>query len=47
MHAVKYYSVIKNGIIGTHNYMDESRKNYKKTYKIIPFKKNSRKCKLI
>ena len=47
MHAVKYYSVIKNGIIGTHNYMDESRKNYKKTYKIIPFIKNSRKCKLI
>lgn len=47
MHAVKYYSVIKNRIIDTHNYMDESRKNWKKTYKIIPFIKNSRECKLI
>ena len=27
MQVVKYYSVVKSGITGTHNYMDESRKN--------------------
>lgn len=30
IHAVEYYSAMKNLIIGTYNYMDQSRTNFRK-----------------